>query len=320
MQGMDAVELPGAQVPDRFGLSAAARAAAMISREIAYADPDPLALSEFDDRLYRYATTLLSVSPTSLLGPIVGDWRRVQAALARRLSPAVHIELTRVAGYLSFYLGVLSADTGADTSARRFATLTEQFAAQLDDRLLTGTSRSLDAAIAFADGRLDAARAAAARAAAVEHPYLHGWAAAAEVTLAAAAGDESGVDAALTRLRDRPVVRGLRHPGWPAFDDVREACVVADAMARLQVPGARSAAWRAVAITTPGTLERGWALAALATTLVNHDPATAGGVLDEMVAILDARPSRLLATRVHEVLLLISSPPVDRAPRTAGAS
>lgn len=315
MQGMDAVELAGTQAPDRFALPGAARAAAMISREIAYADPDPLALSEFDDRLYRYATTLLSAPHTSLLGPIIGDWRRVQAALARRLSPAVHIELTRVAGYLSFYLGVLSADTGANTSARRFATLTEQFAAQLDDRLLTGTSRSLDAAIAFADGRLDAARAAA-----VEDPYLHGWAAAAEVTLAAAAGDEPGVDAALARLRNRPVVRGLRHPGWPAFDDVREACVVADAMARLSVPGARSAGYRAVSITTPGTLERGWALGALATTLVNHDPATAGGVLDEMVAILDVRPSRLLSTRVHEILLLISSPPVDRAPRTAGAT
>ncbi len=290
---MDAVELAGTQAPDRFALPAAARAAAMISREIAYADPDPdpLALSEFDDRLYRYATTLLSAPHTSLLGPIIGDWRRVQAALARRLSPAVHIELTRVAGYLSFYLGVLSADTGANTSARRFATLTEQFAAQLDDRLLTGTSRSLDAAIAFADGRLDAARAAA-----VEDPYLHGWAAAAEVTLAAAAGDE------------------------PAFDDVREACVVADAMARLSVPGARSAGYRAVSITTPGTLERGWALGALATTLVNHDPATAGSGLDEMVAILDVRPSRLLSTRVHEILLLISSPPVDRAPRTAGAT
>nr|WP_207634432.1 hypothetical protein [Candidatus Frankia alpina] len=103
-------------------------------------------------------------------------------------------------------------------------------------------------------------------------------------------------------------------------DDVREACVVADAMARLSVPGARSAGYRAVSITTPGTLERGWALGALATTLVNHDPATAGGGLDEMVAILDVRASRLLSTRVHEILLLISSPPVDRAPRTAGAT
>ncbi len=45
MQGMDAVELAGTQAPDRFALPAAARAAVMISREIAYADPDPLALS-----------------------------------------------------------------------------------------------------------------------------------------------------------------------------------------------------------------------------------------------------------------------------------
>jgi hypothetical protein len=317
---MDAVEPPAAPVADRYGLAAAARAAAMISREIAYADPDPLTLSEHDERLHRYATTLLSLPHGALLGPIIGDWRRVQAALGRRLSPATHRELTRVAGYLSFYLGFLSADTGDDTSARRFATLTAQFADQLDDRLLTGTAHSLDAVIAYAEGRLGPAGAAAAKATAADHPYLHGWAAALQVTIAAAGGDEPALDGALTRLRDRPDVRALRNPGWPPFDEGREACIVADAMARLRVPGARSAAQRAVRLTTPGTLERGWALGALGATLVAHDPATAGGVLDEMVAILDDRPSRLLSARVHEILLLIASPPLDRAPRTAGAT
>ncbi|MCK9877284.1 hypothetical protein MXD59_16130 [Frankia sp. Ag45/Mut15] len=308
----------GFGLPDRYGLAAAARAAAMISREIAYADPDPLALSEIDERLYRYATTLLSASHTDLLGPVIGDWRRVTAALGRRLSPAVHCELTRAAGYLSFCLGYLAADTGDDTSARRFATLAAQYADHLDDRLLAGTAHSLDAFVAFADGRLDAARAAAARAAAVRHPALHGWAAAQQVQIAAATGDEPALEAALFALRDRPSVPALRTPGWPPFDEAREACVVADAMWRLRVPGARSAARRAVALTTPDTLERGWALGSLAATLVHDDPAATGAALDEMVAILDLRPSRVLAGRVHEILLLISAPPLTGTPRPTG--
>ncbi|WP_244957238.1 hypothetical protein [Candidatus Frankia nodulisporulans] len=218
----------------------------------------------------------------------------------------MHCELTRAAGYLSFCLGYLAADTGDDTSARRFATLAAQYADHLDDRLLAGTAHSLDAFVAFADGRLDAARAAAVR-----HPALHGWAAAQQVQIAAATGDEPALEAALFALRDRPSVPALRTPGWPPFDEAREACVVADAMWRLRVPGAR----RAVALTTPDTLERGWALGSLAATLVHDDPAATGAALDEMVAILDLRPSRVLAGRVHEILLLISAPPLTSTPR-----
>ncbi len=319
---MDTGEPPPTPTPDRYGLSAAGRAAAMISREIAFADPDPLTLTEYDERLYRYSTTLLHQPHSELLGPIIGDWRRVQAALGRRLSTAVHRELTRVAGYLSFYLGFLATDTGDDTSARRFATLTAQCAEHLDDRLLTGTAHSLDALIAYSQGRLGHAARAAARAAATRQPYLDGWAAALQVTIAAAAGDEPTLDHALLRLHERPDVRALRNPGWPPFDDSREAVVVADAMTRLRVPGARSAAARAVALTAPATLDRGWALAALAATLVTDDPAAAGGVLDEIVAILDLRPSRLLSARVHEILLLIGTPntALDHTTRPARAT
>ncbi|SNQ49485.1 conserved hypothetical protein [Frankia canadensis] len=314
---MDGVELIGGALRDRYGLSDAARTAATISREIARADPDPLTLTELDDRLHRYATTLFNTPHTVLLGPIVGDWRRVQDALGRRLSPDVHRELTRAAGYLSFYLGILSADSGETTSARRFATLSTQFAGQLDDRLLTGTAHSLDAVIAYLDGRLETARDAIARAAAVHHPYLHAWAAGLAVSIAATAGDQQTLDDALARLRERPYIRGLRHPGWPAFDQGREACIVADAMSRLHVPGARSAAQRAVRLTLPGTVSHGWALGALAATLIHEDPRAAGRLLDEMVAIGDVAPSRLLANRVHEILLLITTPPIDHAPRTA---
>jgi hypothetical protein len=318
MVGLDGAELISARIPDRCGLSAAAQEAATISRQIAHADPDPLTLTEYDDRLHRYATTLFTLPHTDLLPPVVGDWRRVQATLARRLSPKVHRELTRVAGYLSFYLGVLSADTGDTPAARRFATLTTQLAGQLDDPLLTGTAHSLDALIAYLDGRLEVARDAAARAAAADHPYLHGWAAGLEIIIAATARDETTLDEALARLHHRPHVRGLRNPGWPAFDEYREACIIATAMSRLRVPGARSAARRAVALTSPGTLSRGWALGALAATLIHDDPPAAGTVLDEMVAILDVHPSRTLAGQVHEILLLISTPPIDHAPHTAG--
>ncbi|WP_341350227.1 hypothetical protein, partial [Frankia casuarinae] len=316
---MNGLELSPTRASDRLGLASAGRAAAVLSREITFADPDPVTLTELDDRLHRYATTLFSAPHTTLVGPVIADWRRVQAALGRRLSPTVHAELTRVAGYLSFSLGMLAVDTGDDTSARRFATLTEQFAAQLDDRLLTGTAHSLDAAIAFVTGRYAAARNAAAKAAAVDHPYLHGWAAAVQVTVAAATGDEAALDAALNRLRHRPTVLGLRHPGWPPFDEVREACVVADAMARLGMPGARSAAYTAIDLTTPATLDRGWALASLAATTLRRDPAVAQAALLEVEDILDKHPSRVLTLRMNEILMLTSAH-AERASRRAGAA
>ncbi|WP_018640082.1 hypothetical protein [Parafrankia elaeagni] len=299
---MSHVELPDSARPDRQGMAAASRAAAMLSREIAYADPDPLTMAEFDDRLHRYATTLLTLPHTLLVRPVIADWRRAQAALGRRLSPAVHRELTGVAGFLSFYLGVLAVETGDDPSARRFATLTDQFAAQLDDPLLTGTAATLDSLVAFVTGRYDAAAGAARRADAAGHPYLHGWAAALEAGAAATLGDTDTALIALDRLTQRPNVQGLRHPGWPAFDEVREACVVADVVSRMGGEGAADLGRIAVDMTSSGTVERGWALASLAGALAPDDPPEASRMLGEIVDILDVHPSRLLSRRVNEIV------------------
>ncbi|CUU56389.1 hypothetical protein CcI49_17590 [Frankia sp. CcI49] len=299
---MSRVELPESVHSDRHGLAAASRAAAMLSREIAYADPDPLTMAEFDDRLHRYATTLLTTPPTLLLRPVISDWRRAQAALGRRLSPATHRELTGIAGFLSFYLGVLAVESGDDPSARRFATLTDQFAAQLDDPLLTGTAATLDALVAFVTGRYDAAAGAARRAAAAGHPYLCGWAAAIEAAAAATLGDSDTALIALDRLATRPCVQGLRHPGWPAFDEVREACAVADVVARMGGDSAADLARIAVDLTSSGTIERGWALACLASALAPDDPPQASRLLGDIVAILDVHPSRMLSRRVNEIV------------------
>ncbi|MCK9928140.1 hypothetical protein MXD62_13310 [Frankia sp. Mgl5] len=318
---MSRVELPDSTRPDRLGLPAAARAAAMLSREIAYADPDPLTMAELDDRLHRFATTLLTTPHTALLRPVIADWRRVQAALGRRLSPATHRELTGVAGFLSFYLGVLAVEAGDDPSARRFATLTDQFATQLDDPLLTGTAATLDSLVAFVGGRYDAARGAARRAAAAGHPYLHGWAAALEAGAAATLGDIDGALAALARLSQTPCVQGLRHPGWPAFDEVREACVVADVVSRMGGEGAAGLSRVAVDLTSSGTPERGWALAALAGALAPDDPPEASRLLGEIVEILDVHPSRLLSSRVNDLVRTAGYPrPLAPHPGQAGTS
>jgi hypothetical protein len=236
---------------------------------------------------------------------ILADWRRAQAVLGRRISPTVHRELTAVAGYLSFYLGIAAVDLADDPAARRFATLTEQYAERLDDPLLRGTAASLDGLIACVLGRFDAALEAARRAAC--HPYLCGWAAAREAQAAAALGDIDAAGDALTRLRDRPVVESLRYPGWPAFDDTWEICFTADVLARIGSPAATEAALRAVNGTVAGTLERGWALVGLAAALAPTDPATAGGALAEIIEILGRHPSRALAQRADEVVLHVAS-------------
>ncbi|WP_462204024.1 hypothetical protein [Frankia sp. CcWB3] len=80
---MNGMELSPTRASDRLGLAAAGRAAAVLSREITFADPDPVTLTELDDRLHRYATTLFSAPHTTLVGPVIADWRRVQAALGR---------------------------------------------------------------------------------------------------------------------------------------------------------------------------------------------------------------------------------------------
>jgi hypothetical protein len=300
----DTVHVPAAGQADQLGLAAAARAAAALSREIVLADPDPLTMAELDDRLHRYATFLLSEPTRTLLPMVLADWRRVQDALGRRLSPAAHLELTGIAGYLSFYLGVVAVDLADDTSARRFATLTEQYAERLGDPLLRGTAASLDALIAWAVGRFDAALAAARRAAC--HPYLYGWAAAGEARAAAALGDLDAAGDALARLWDRPAVKSLRHPGWPAFGETWEICCTADVLVRVGSPAGIDAACCAVDRTVPGSLERGWALAALAAALAPRDPAGAGAALAEIIEVLGNRPSRMLAQRADEIVLLVT--------------
>jgi hypothetical protein len=299
----DTVQLPAAGQADHHGLAAAARAAAALSREIVLADPDPLTMAELDDRLHRYATFLLSAPTRTLLPMVLADWRRVQAALGRRLSPTAHLELTGIAGYLSFSLGVIAVDLVDDTSARRFATLTEQYAKRLGDPLLLGTAASLDALIAWVVGRFDAALAAARRAAC--HPYLYGWAVVGEARAAAALGDLDAAGDALARLWGRPAVEGLRHPGWPDFGETWEICCTADVLVRLGSPAGIDAAGCAVDHTVPGSPERGWALAALAAALASTDPAGAGVALAEVIEVLGHRPSRMLAQRVDEIVQMV---------------
>jgi hypothetical protein len=100
-------------------------------------------------------------------------------------------------------------------------------------------------------------------------------------------------------------VAGLRHPGWPAFGEAWEICFTADVLVRIGSPAGMDAAGCAVDHTVPGSLERGWALAALAAALAPTDPAAAGVALAEIIEVLGHRPSRMLAQRVDEIVLLV---------------
>jgi hypothetical protein len=290
-----------------LGLAEAARMAAVLSGEIARADPDPDLLVALADRSLRVPPQLFTRPTRVLTAGVLADWRRTQALLGRRLSSPVREDLLRIGGYLSFYLGVLAVDTGDDASARRFATLAEQHAERLADPLLAGTTAGLDATIALASGRPLAALTCARRMATGRQPHLLGWATLFEAYAAAAAGEPELAGGALRRLLDRadpPSARagtptgaagpGVAQPGWPPLDPGWSRCLHASVLLMLQDPSAAAAARAAVDATEAGSPQRGWALAALAAAAMRSAPGDAETALTEIADILDSRPSHLL--------------------------
>ncbi|WP_261574429.1 helix-turn-helix domain-containing protein [Frankia gtarii] len=100
-------------------LTVAAGIAAEVSRRVASADPDPLTLDELDERL-----------------------------LDSRLSARVRTRVTVMAGLFSFTAGWLAFNLGDDAAARRFASLAELYARDVDDPLLSGSVATLKTSIA----------------------------------------------------------------------------------------------------------------------------------------------------------------------------
>ncbi|MBX6391810.1 MAG: hypothetical protein IRZ08_22960, partial [Frankia sp.] len=282
--------------PAHPGLSAAARMAATLSSQIAAADPDPGMVSELAERTLRIPPRLFAGPPRRLTTSVLADWRRAQQLLDRRLSPPVHIALLRTAGYLSYYLGLLAVDVGDDPSARRFATLAEQHAQQLDDPLLTGTIAGLDATIALAAGGPAAALASARRMAACGHPHLTGWAALFEASAAGALADAELARDALRRLRRHRPDDGGPHPGWPELDQEWVTLTAAVVLASLGDPAELAAAAQSAGAPGRGVPSQPlWAAAARAAAALADRPRRGDPAFAELVDLLGRWPSRLLA-------------------------
>jgi hypothetical protein len=170
------------------GLTVAAATAAEISRLIAIADADPLAVDSFEAGIQRIATTYTVTAHPDLAPQVEAGWLATERMLDTRIPAAVRTRVTRLAGQYSFYLGLLAFDLGDDAAAQRFLTLSARHAEEVGDLLTTGSVAAIRSSVAFFTGRYDEAADLAAAARPHSHPYTRPILAGCEARGAARAG------------------------------------------------------------------------------------------------------------------------------------
>ncbi|WP_374690133.1 helix-turn-helix domain-containing protein, partial [Frankia sp. AvcI1] len=138
-------------------LTVAAGIAAEVSRRVSSADPDPLTLDELDERLDDIGSRYTAMPHATLTPLVLGGWRDAERLLDSRLSARVRTRVTVMAGLFSFTAGRLAFNLGDDAAARRFASLAELYARDVDDPLLSGSVATLKTSIAYYTGRHTAA-------------------------------------------------------------------------------------------------------------------------------------------------------------------
>jgi transcriptional regulator with XRE-family HTH domain len=210
-------------------------AAAELSRLIAGADPDPLAVDQHEARISQIATLYRTTPHQRMVAAIGPQWREVEEILGTRVSPRVRRRLTLTAGYYALYLGTLYFQMGDDDTARGFLRLSHQHAAETTDllpvnsplhsdvTLLTGSVAAIRSQIAYFQGAyphaVDIARAA--RVVPNTHPYLGPILAGCEAAAAARDGRVTEAGKALEDMQesvwDGGIMPGVPNPGDVEF-------------------------------------------------------------------------------------------------------
>lgn len=288
-------------------LTAAAGLAGEVSRRMARGDPDPLTLDELDERLDQIGASYTTTPHATLAPLIIGGWQDTERQLDSRLSSRVRVRLTLAAGQFAFYGGRLAFNLGDDAAARRFASLAELYARDVDDPLLTGSVATLQTSIAYYTGRHTSAADIAAQARVGSHPYLRARLAAYEARARAAAGQH---DQARQALRDMQEAVWVGEPmvGTEPFGEELMHTFVAVVSGRLG-DGAQAEphARRALAIlqaTGGGYEDIGGTYNALAQALLRRrdpDPEQAADAASAALAVLEGRPTRTVIQRSGQI-------------------
>ncbi|WP_261565303.1 DNA-binding protein [Frankia gtarii] len=288
-------------------LTVAAGIAAEVSRRVASADPDPLTLDELDERLDDIGSRYTTMPHSTLTPLVLGGWRDAERLLDSRLSARVRARVTVMAGLFSFTAGRLAFNLGDDAAARRFASLAELYARDVDDPLLSGSVATLKTSIAYYTGRHTAAADIAGQARAGAHPYLRARLAAYEARARAAAGQHEQARQALRDMQDT-VWLGEPMVGTEPFGEEMIHTFVAVVSGRLgdgelAEPHAR----RSLAIlqaTDGGYEDIGGTYNALAQAFLRRrrpDPEQAADAASHALAALEGRPTRTVIQRTGQL-------------------
>jgi transcriptional regulator with XRE-family HTH domain len=288
-------------------LTVAAGLAAEVSRRVASADPDPLTLDELDERLDQIGSSYTSTPHATLTPLIVTGWRDAERLLDSRLSARVRTRVTTMAGLFSFYGGRLAFNLGDDAAARRFASLAELYARDVNDPLLIGSVATLKTSIAYYTGRHSAAAEIAGQARIGAHPYLRARLAAYEARARAAAGQHDQARQALRDMQDS-VWLGEPMVGTEPFGEELIHCFLAVVSGRLgDGEYAEPHARRSLAILQSaggGYEDIGGTYNALAQAFLRRtqpDPEQAADAASRALAVLDGRPTRTVIQRSGQI-------------------
>ncbi|MEX5636674.1 helix-turn-helix domain-containing protein [Parafrankia sp. FMc2] len=174
-------------------------------------------LGELEDDLADIAAGYDTTPHLILVSEVARRWRQVEGMLDRRLSVTDNLRTTRLGGQLTYYLGRLAFAGGRYRDARRFCDLSDRYAGQVDDDMLTGSLAALRSSIAYYTHRWDKAAVTAARARQGAPRYLAARLAAYEARSHARLGRVREAENALAAMRDHTGAATGPRPGSSPF-------------------------------------------------------------------------------------------------------
>jgi transcriptional regulator with XRE-family HTH domain len=290
----------------RAFLAATALAAAMVSRQIAGSDPDPLTLDDMEADVHGITAGYLTTPHAELEPRVAAGWQSADNLLSTRLTLAARRRVTTVAGQYAYYLGRLGFNTGNDSVARTFSVLASQYANDVGDPLLIGAVAGLRSSLAYYAGQYSKAADLAAAGRAAGHPASHGRLAAFESRALAAGGHRDTAEAALVAMRNAPTstVPTL----GDAWNDHEGDAFVGVAYSRLgdgvTAEGYVRATLARIDTATAGAEYVGNMLTALAQAMLQREraePEEAARLGGQALDILTDYPTRTVAQRATEI-------------------
>ncbi|CAI7977072.1 conserved hypothetical protein [Frankia sp. Hr75.2] len=264
-------------------------------------------LGELEDDLADIAAGYDTTPHQILIGEVARRWHQVEDMLDRRLSVTDSLRTTRLGGQLTYYLGRLAFAGGHYRDARRFCDLSDRYADQVGDEMLTGSLAALRSSIAYYTHRWDKAALTAARGRRSAEPYLAARLAAYEARSHARLGRVRETENALAVMRAHAGVATRPRPGSSPFTAGSAAMFAAVCAIELgNGAEARRHAREAVDLIDPRSHEEcGHAYLCLASGFLlqdRPDPAAAIAASRAAAAVPDGHLSATIVSAMSEVV------------------